>query len=72
MRTIPYYYRVERRDIAFLRFIIEAYEGIAVLSTVDQHRGIVVLHVPSGCEESVSGLMAALSSNMRIESVNME
>lgn len=72
MRTIPYYYKVERRDIAFLRFIVEAYEGIAVLSTVDQHRGIVVLHVPLGCEESVLGLMGALSSDISIESVNME
>lgn len=71
MRTIPYYYRVDRREIAFLRFIVEAYEGIAVLSTVDQHNGIVVLHVPPGCEEAVSRLVDALSSNMRLEAVNM-
>ncbi|WP_035276561.1 DUF4911 domain-containing protein [Desulforegula conservatrix] len=72
MRTIPYYYRVDRREIAFLRFIVEAYEGIAVLSTVDQRNGIVVLHVPPGCEEAVSGLIGDLSSSMRLESVDME
>lgn len=69
MRTVPYYYRVDRRDIAFLRFIVEAYEGIAVLSTVDQYKGLVVLHVPAGCEDSVIGLMTDLSSQMRIEPV---
>lgn len=69
MRTVPFYYRVDRRDIAFLRFIVEAYEGIAVLSTVDQRTGLVVLHVPAGCQESVSGLMKSLSTGMRIDEV---
>lgn len=67
MRTTPYYYKVDRREIAFLRFIFEAYEGIAVLSTVDQRNGIVVLNVPAGCEESVSGVVDDLSGQIRIE-----
>lgn len=71
MKTNPKYYRVDRREIAFLRFIIEAYEGIAVLSTVDQHRGIVVLNIPCGCEEIMDSLICSLSSSIRIESFDI-
>ncbi len=59
--------QVDRKEIAFLRFIFEAYEGIAVLSTVDQRNGIVVLHVPPGCEEAVEGVIDDLSGQIRIE-----
>ncbi len=35
METIKKYYRIERKEICFLKFIFEAYDGIAMLTTVD-------------------------------------
>ncbi len=39
--------RVARADIAFVKFIFESYEGIAVVRTLDRHAAdLVVLAVP--------------------------
>ncbi|MBW2100196.1 MAG: DUF4911 domain-containing protein, partial [Deltaproteobacteria bacterium] len=42
MESIKKYYRVDRRAISFLRFVFEAYDGIATLTTIDPDSGIVV------------------------------
>lgn len=67
METKKLYYRVDRRKISFLRFILEAYEGIAVLTTVDAQAGIVVIHVPPGCEADVNLVMEGLKQDILIE-----
>jgi len=61
------YYRVNRREISFIKFIIEAYEGIAVLTTIDPELGIIVLLVPSGCGEDVDIVINDLKQQIMIE-----
>ncbi|HBN27364.1 MAG TPA: DUF4911 domain-containing protein [Desulfobacteraceae bacterium] len=61
------YYRVNRREISFIKFIIEAYEGIAILTTIDPERGIIVLLVPSGCDEDVDMVINNLKQQIMIE-----
>lgn len=39
--------------IAFLRFTLEAYEGVATVTTIDPARGLVRLLVAPGCEDVV-------------------
>jgi hypothetical protein len=41
------YFRVGRRDLAYLKFIIEAYDGLATLSTVEREGAIVSITSPS-------------------------
>lgn len=65
-QTIQRYYRVERKQIAFLRFIIEAYDGIAVMRTVDAQKGIVALSIAPDCIGEVESLIADLQNQMRI------
>ena len=67
METKKLYYRVDRREISFLRFILEAYDGIAVLTTVDAQAGIVVIHVPAGCEADVNLIIEDLKQDILIE-----
>jgi len=61
--------RVERSQISYLRFIFEAYDGIAVVRTIDAGRGEIVLHVAPGCEEVVEMVLADLSKDLLIEPV---
>ncbi|MBW2597960.1 MAG: DUF4911 domain-containing protein [Deltaproteobacteria bacterium] len=42
MNTIKKYFRVDRREIAFLKFIFEAYDGIVTLTTMDPNQGVVL------------------------------
>lgn len=58
------YYRIKRADIAYFRFILEAHEGLATLSTLDARNGIVVLSIPRDLVEDVDSLLAALGEEM--------
>lgn len=69
METISKYYRVDRREICFLRFIFEAYDGIAILTTIDSGSGSVVLHISPGCEEDVEMILQDLKKEIMIEPV---
>lgn len=60
------YYRVNRRDISLLRFILEAYEGVATLSTVDPAAGIVKISIAPGRESLVTDLLATLCTRREI------
>ncbi|MBW1867686.1 MAG: DUF4911 domain-containing protein [Deltaproteobacteria bacterium] len=70
METIKKYFRVDRRDISFIKFIIEAYDGLAVMTTVDRGRGVVELNIAPGCENEVDLILQDLKKDLLIESVN--
>ncbi len=67
LETVKKYYRIDRREICFLKFILEGYEGLALLSTCNSEEGIVVLKVPPGCEAEANCLMQALQKEIMIE-----
>ncbi len=69
MKTIKRYYRVERHNIGYLRFIIEAYDGIAVMRTIDAKSGIIVLHIPPDCLCDAENLMNDMKKNIMMESL---
>jgi len=65
--TSKRYLRVERREIAFIKFIFEAYDGLAVLETLDPKAGIVVFHIAPGCERDVDAILQDLKREILIE-----
>ena len=67
VETIKRYLRVERREIAFIKFIFEAYDGLAVLETLDPKAGIVVFHIAPGCERDVDAILQDLKREIMIE-----
>ncbi len=69
METIIKYYRVDRREISFIKFILEAYDNIAVLTTIDRDLGIVRISVVSGCEDVVEMILHDLKKDAMIKEV---
>jgi hypothetical protein len=67
METIKKFYRVDRKEISFLRFIFEAYDGIAVLKTTDSKSGRVEIHIAPGCESDVEMVLQDLKNDIMIE-----
>ena len=65
--TIKRYYRVDRREIAFIKFIFEAYDGLAVLETLDPVAGLVVFHIAPGCEAEADEVLLDLKREILIE-----
>jgi hypothetical protein len=67
LKTTTEYYRVDRREIAFIKFIFEAYDGIAGLKTTDPSKGIIVFHIAPGCQEQVRRILQDLKKQILIE-----
>lgn len=60
---------MDRRQIHFLRFLLEAYEGVAVLTTLDRGAGLVALYIAPGREKEASQLVEQLKKEMLIEQI---
>lgn len=71
METIKKYLRVDRREISFLRFIFEAYDGIAIITTIDSESGVVLLTIAPGCEDDVEMILQDLKKDIMIENITL-
>ena len=69
METIKKFFRVDRREIVFLRFIFEACEGIASMRTIDGPSGTVLFSISPGCEHEVDAVLHDLAKEILMESV---
>jgi hypothetical protein len=72
LETIKRYYRVDRSEIAFIKFIFEAYDGIAGMRTSDPAKGVVALHVAPGCEEQVERILQDLKKKILIRRIETD
>lgn len=70
LETIKKYYRIDRSEIGFIKFIVEAYDGLAVLTTVDPEAGIVILYIAPGCEADVETILQELKKDIMIETLH--
>jgi len=66
------YFRVDRHDIVVLKFILEAYEGMNVMSSVDNGAGIVRVLVMPGFRQDMADLLADLTGRLAMEEVEWE
>lgn len=63
------FFKVDRRDLVYLKFVLEAYEGMSTLSTVEPKEGIVRLSIPPGFERDMQLLTDALSMEIPLTEV---
>lgn len=70
VKPLRKYFRIDRKQIAYLKFILEGYDGMAVLSTLDPEAGVVMLDIGPGCEADVNLIIDDLGREIRIEPLN--
>lgn len=63
------YFRVDRRDLVYLKFILEAYEGMSTLSTVDKSGVIVQLTIPAGFAPDMAQLIEEMQREITLTEV---
>lgn len=63
------HFKVSHRDMVYLKFILEAYEGMNVMSTVDNKSGIIRIAVMKGFEADMDHLLADLGRKVGMEAV---
>jgi len=68
METIKNIYRVDRREINYLRVTIESYDGMAVVRTIDPYEALIELQISPGCVDLISELLDYLRKN---EAINL-
>ena len=66
MDTIPLLIQIPPHEIAYLTFVIESYEGVAAIRTVDPHEGIVELMVPPSYEEEIEEILKDLAHEFQL------
>lgn len=63
---------MDRKEIAYLRFTLESYDGMAVVSTLDPDAALIEVLIAPGCEADVTALVDAIrqeDGGIRIEDV---
>jgi hypothetical protein len=72
METANRYYQLAGRDLVYMKFILEAYEGLSTMSTVDGKRGIVRVNYPVAFAADIAALMEALAKEIAVTEVTEE
>jgi len=60
METNKYVFRTDRRELNYLSLIIESYDGMAVVKTIDPYEALIELCVSPGCDSLVLELIDSL------------
>ena len=61
---------IDPYQIHYLRFIIEAYPGMAVVSTVDSTLGLVTIAIAPGCEPDILRILASERETLKLVEVD--
>lgn len=67
MDTVSLLIQIPPEEIAFLSFILESYEGVAIATTVDPHKGLVELMVSPDYQEDMREILKDLSRQFPIK-----
>jgi len=59
--------RLRREDIAYFKFIIESYEGMAVVRTRDPREAVIELMIAPGWERDVDEVLGGLRKELPFE-----
>jgi len=72
MDTQSKYFRIRQKDIAYFKFIIESYDGMAVVRTKDPREAVVELMVAPGWEKDLEMVLGGLREEIPIEPLRIE
>ena len=72
LKTQNKYLRIDRRQICFVKFIFEAHDGLATITTVNPQKGRVLFRIAPGCETEVDMILEDLKKEILIEPEGLE
>jgi hypothetical protein len=66
---VELYLKIPAAEIAYVKFIFESYEGIAVVRTIDRREAIIVLMIAADLVAEARGILDALKAEVAWEEV---
>ena len=70
MKPTVRYYRVDRCQIGFIKFILEAYDNMAVVTTLDARLAVVQVTAAPGCEKTIASVISGFAREFEIVPVD--
>jgi len=67
--VVPIYLRVDPSDIGLIKFVVESYEGVAIVRTVDRKTAVIVLLAVPDSLGDVRGMLDSIAHQARWEEV---
>jgi Domain of unknown function (DUF4911) len=62
--VVEIYLELPPADIAFVKFILESYEGVGVMRTIDRTKAVVVLMIAPDFLDDARAILASLRSEV--------
>jgi len=62
--TQKLYLRIDPRQIHYLKFLLEGYDGMAILSTIDVQSGLVLVRYPFQSQTVLFELLSDLAADL--------
>ena len=63
---------MDRRQISFIKFILEAYDNLAIVSTVDADKAVIEIRIAPGCEGEVDDLLDSFAGQVKITPIGQQ
>ena len=60
------YFRIGRKDLALFKFLLEGYDGLATVTTVDAQASCVRVSVTSSCAAEVEEIISAIKEEFTL------
>jgi len=67
---IKKYFRLKRRDISLIQFIIEGYEGMATVTTIDPRTSIIQISIIPEFVSEMDEVIGNLKNKYNMEEIN--
>lgn len=67
MREI--YFEVRTEDIAYVKFVIESYEGVGLIRTVDRKKAVIVVLIVEDFLDDGRALLASLQREINLTEI---
>lgn len=71
MRDVEHIFlRVRREDIAYIKFVIESYEGVGIVRTIDRHAAVIVILATPDFADTARHIVAAIADRVPCQEIS--
>jgi hypothetical protein len=70
MDPLEIFLEIRREDIAYVKFIVESYEAVGIVRTVDRKKAVIVLLVAKDFQETARSILASLKNDVTLNEIS--
>jgi hypothetical protein len=67
---IKKYFKLERKNIVIVQYIIEGYEGMATVTTIDSREAVIQISIMPDYISDISSLLEYLKKKYKMKEIN--